>query len=166
MGIINIELPPRFLVDCMLGTLARWLRLCGYDTEYHNDCEDDILLEKAIDGDLILVTRDRELNGRARKRGITSVLVENSSYVEQLAYVKKVIGLELHPQSTRCSNCNNTIRKAEKETIKSKIPDRTYNAYEEFWICDSCGKVYWKGSHWTKIVETLKKANRVFEQDL
>ncbi len=58
---------PRFVVDTMLGRLARWLRAMGYDTLYPGQAEDRRLLQIARAEERILLTRDHvlALAGRA-----------------------------------------------------------------------------------------------------
>src|SRR5262245_5316693 len=51
----------RFVVDTMLGRLARWLRAMGYDTLYLGQAEDRQLLQLARAQARILLTRDRVL---------------------------------------------------------------------------------------------------------
>lgn len=50
----------RFACDAMLGRLARWLRLLGYDTFYSSEIKDAELLEVCSQGNWILLTRDVE----------------------------------------------------------------------------------------------------------
>ena len=59
---------PRFVLDVHLGTLARYLRLLGFDTAYDNHSGDDDLLARAAAEARTLLTRDR---GILRRRAIT-----------------------------------------------------------------------------------------------
>ncbi len=45
----------------MLGSLARWLRILGYDTAYDNRIEDDDIIERCLRESRIALTRDRRL---------------------------------------------------------------------------------------------------------
>jgi len=78
----------------MLGSLARWLRICGYDTEYRRDTEDDKLIEEAEATGRILLTRDRQLSIIAGKRDVESILVKGSSDYEELGCVALKLGLD------------------------------------------------------------------------
>ena len=53
------------------------------------------------------------------------------------------------------------LRMAERQEVSDRVPPRTFEAYDEFWVCGSCGKVYWRGSHWRNIVETVEEASRI-----
>jgi len=149
---------PQFLLDGMLGALTRWLRICGYDAEYLRNASDEELIRKAVDGERILLTRDRLLYRKAVRAGAEAFFIEGDGDIEKLASVSRRFNLELDPEKSRCPQCDATLVAVEKEAIEGKVPSRTLEAYDEFWICESCGKVYWKGSHWKNIVETVEEA--------
>ena len=56
---------PRLFVDAMLGRLARWLRLAGYDAAYWRDGSDEALMAAAQAEDRLIVTRDPRWPARA-----------------------------------------------------------------------------------------------------
>ena len=157
---------PRFLLDGMLGSLASWLRICGYDSIYHIDMNDEDLLLEAKKENRILLTRDKQLFERSKKYDVTSYYVQGKNPVERLGYLCKNIGISLVPQSSRCSQCNSQIKLIDKEEIIDQIPVKSYKHYDKFWICISCGKIFWKGSHWDKIIKTLSTAQKGCEQNL
>ncbi len=154
----------KFIVDRMLGRLARWLRLFGYDTLEINkqENEDDILLEMAERDGRILISRDIVLIRRAIKRGIRAYLIQSPEIIEQLKEMQKEFNIKFEPEMERCSICNSIIRRVEPEEmelIKEKeyvYPVRFENG-TEFWICDRCGQVYWQGKHWENIKEMVNK---------
>ena len=57
----------KFAVDCMLGKLAKWLRILGFDAVFFAKIEDDALLQLADREERILLTRDNGLIERAGK---------------------------------------------------------------------------------------------------
>jgi uncharacterized protein with PIN domain len=149
---------PRFLLDGMLGSLTRWLRISGYDSEYRRDTDDNDLIQEADREGRILVTRDKELFQRAKKRDVVAILVESDKDAEQLSEVARKIGLVLEPRESRCPKCNGLLVQKEKFLIKGKVPASSLEAFNEFWVCESCGSVYWKGSHWNQIRLTIENA--------
>ncbi len=139
----------------MLGSLARWLRIGGYDTEYVKDTPDDSLLDQAERQGRILVTRDEVLAERARKRGIRYILLESGSDEGALVRIASELGITYDPTSSRCPKCNGVLKSIPKAEVEGKIPEGTYRVVDEYWRCEVCGSFYWRGSHWLRIVETL-----------
>ncbi|MEM1585869.1 MAG: Mut7-C RNAse domain-containing protein [Candidatus Bathyarchaeia archaeon] len=150
----------KFIADGMLGKVARWLRMLGYDTEYANDLHDEEILKIAMDEGRIILTKDYQLFRKANINGIKAVFVEGNTHVEKLADLIRQLNirLEINMERSRCPRCNSAIRMVNKENIKDKVPVSTYKIYNEFWICTACGQIYWKGSHWKRINDSLNKA--------
>jgi uncharacterized protein with PIN domain len=150
----------KFLVDQMLGTLAKWLRLCGLDTYYASQhINDDELLVIAEKEHRILITRDKELHQRAKKKEISTLLSMSRNLSEQLDLLfqsyPKIID-ELDPLS-RCSLCNTQITPIEKNFVEQKVPKRIFQQHDHFWICPNCQQIYWKGTHYDKILATIEQ---------
>jgi uncharacterized protein with PIN domain len=143
----------RFIVDAMLGKLARWLRLMGYDVDYSADFKDDELLAGAK-GRTIL-TRDRALYKKAKSDGLSALLISDAGIKGQLLQVQEEVGLELHdtPEFARCPSCNGLIESVAKEKLKENVPENV----NDFFKCTTCKNVYWEGSHWKNIKETIKE---------
>ena len=144
----------KFIADMMLGRLARWLRLYGYDTVYGIE-DDDEILRISREENRILLTRDETL----AKRLEDSVLIKSNKFEEQ---VKQLMELgfefnELFPENARCPKCNGLIRRAKKREIKGKVPKGVYEDYDEFYICSQCGQIYWPGRQWREMVKIDKK---------
>ncbi len=149
---------PRFLLDGMLGSLARWLRIGGYDTEYRKDMKDSDLVDEALLWSRILLTRDEVLVIGAKKRGIDSIYIKSERDEEALSQLSTELGLTFDPTQSRCPKCNHAVEKVAKGCIEGRIPEGTYRVIDEYWACPQCGSVYWRGSHWPRIVETLRRA--------
>ena len=150
---------PRFLLDGMLGSLSRWLRIGGYDTEYRKDTLDDALIEEALADDRILLTRDRGLIKKARIRGVEAIYVENGDE-NALSQLTKELGIILDPMLARCPKCNHPVEKVTKADVEGKVPEGTFKTVDDYWVCSGCGGIYWRGSHWPRIVETLSNAGK------
>jgi uncharacterized protein with PIN domain len=162
--------PSRFLLDGMLGSLARWLRICGYQASFMENAHDDELIRSALEENLILLTKDKQLSKKAQKAGLECLLIHGDDIKKRLACVSRKYNLTLTPTQSRCPNCGFPLRKTNKKDIEAKTHPRTYQVYEDFWHCKMCSKTYWQGSHWKSIVDTVckasKLANEVSEQDL
>ncbi|MEM0340196.1 MAG: Mut7-C RNAse domain-containing protein [Acidilobaceae archaeon] len=161
----------RFIVDTMHGDLARWLRILGYDTVYSKSYTDRQLLELALLGDRILITKDKRLYAKAKKLGIRGVIIESTLTVEKLAELasKIKLNLEVSPSKSRCPECNGVLERKDKGEVRSKVPPRVLEVYNEFYVCVRCGRVYWEGSHWKNIknmIEEVKIMTKSFHKTL
>jgi uncharacterized protein with PIN domain len=151
--------PPAFLADGHLGRLATYLRLLGFDTRYHNDCDDAQLAQLAHDEGRVLLTRDRRL--LMRKVVIHGCCLRSRDPQEQLAAVLQRFQLfgQLNPWQ-RCLRCNGRLRPVEKELILDRLEPKTKKYYSEFHMCQACHQIYWKGSHFEplrKFVEEIRQ---------
>ncbi|GAB6148099.1 Mut7-C RNAse domain-containing protein [Stetteria hydrogenophila] len=159
--------PARFVVDAMLGDVARWLRLLGYDTLYSRAMKDWKLVSTAEETGRILVTRDRGLYWRARKRGLRAVYVEGDSTAERLAELAARAGVRLDPDPSRsrCPECNGVLKPVrDKEKLRGRVPPGALEAYDVFYVCTRCGRVYWEGSHWRNIRRVADEAKALAER--
>lgn len=155
----------RFVADTMLGNLARWLRILGYDTLYSSSFEDWRLLRIAEEEERILLTRDESLFRRAKTRGLSAVLITSDDIAEMLAYVATKTGIELSFNSsrTRCPECNTLLMKISRAEALSLLENNVATKYEDFWRCGRCGKIYWQGNHWKTISLILEKASKLIK---
>ena len=140
----------------MLGSLARWLRILGYDTIYYTDMDDELLRAEAEKTNRILVTRDTELYHRAEKNGDKTVLIQSDETLKQLKEIVTILKIDVTPQNTRCPRCNGELTLVEKASVCDLVPSESFNAFDVFWRCSLCDAIYWRGSHWAQIQESLK----------
>lgn len=146
----------RFVVDRMLGKLAKWLRVLGYDVVYLSKASEEEIFEKLHEGRTLL-TRDR----RARLwhgKGRVFVVKNNDPRIQLREVVK---GLRL-PQVdsaifSRCLDCNCPLETLKREEVRAEVPDYIYQEQKEFHRCGGCGKVYWHGSHAVRMRQQLKE---------
>ncbi|GAB4390604.1 MAG: Mut7-C RNAse domain-containing protein [Thermodesulfovibrionales bacterium] len=133
----------KLIADAMLGRLARWLRLLGFDTLYHRDMGDNELLRLARREGRTILTRDTHLLERC---AAACVFVRSEDLDEQLAQVVSELGLR-PSRPGRCANCNGSLRDvAEKAEVSGLVPDHVYLTHGRFTRCEGCGNVYWEGS--------------------
>ncbi|MGI9319912.1 MAG: Mut7-C RNAse domain-containing protein [Thiogranum sp.] len=137
---------PRFVVDCNLGRLARYLRLLGLDCLYQNDFNDAAVSRISQQQHRIILTRDRRLLQRK--------IITHGFYVRAVNprdQVREVLQrLDLHgivQPFTRCTRCNGLLQATSKETIDHQLEPKTRRYYDRFLQCEQCGQVYWQGSH-------------------
>jgi uncharacterized protein with PIN domain len=136
--------PLRLLADGMLGTLAKWLRLLGYDTAYDNVAADPELARRARAEGRVLLTRDRELSTR---RGLRTVLIQAEVLEEQVREVQAALGPPPDPVLSRCAVCNTALELIAPADVASCVPPYVLRTQSDFRRCPGCGRVYWPGTH-------------------
>jgi len=141
--------------------------MLGYETQYQNDQSDKDLLAAAKQDSLILLTSDEELYRTASVRGLQAFLVQGRSESERLASLAKRynLRLEINPKDSRCPTCGSGIKETPKQEVEGAVPPATFKVYSTFWVCTNpkCAKVYWQGSHWKKIEQTLLTAKKILD---
>lgn len=149
----------KFIADSMLGRLARWMRLSGYDAAYARSLSDAEIIESAKSGGRILLSRDAKLCEKAGREDVDAVIIKSTELQEQLRQLVAERGIVVRdsPEFARCAACNGEIEKINKEEAAHKIPEKVLERIDEFWACKDCGKIYWHGGHWKKIKEQVQK---------
>jgi len=155
---------PRFVADAHLGKLARHLRLLGFDTLFFNDAGDGRLAEISRSEGRILLTRDRAL---LMRRELThGCFVHAVNPEAQLAELFRRLDLfRLADPFTRCLECNGRLLPIEKSRVISSLPERVAEAYDAFWRCDDCRKIYWKGSHYRELTAFIERVAREMREE-
>jgi uncharacterized protein with PIN domain len=138
--------PPRFLVDAMLGHVARDLRLLGLDARYAGGLDDPAVLGLAQRDGLRLITCDAALARRARS--LLHLRVRSRYREEQVREVLRSLprNVAVAPFS-RCLACSEPLRRLSGAQAARFVPDHVAWSAEEFWYCRGCRKAYWRGSH-------------------
>ncbi|MBA7543032.1 hypothetical protein ES705_35358 [subsurface metagenome] len=145
----------------MVGKLARYLRMAGYDVAYFNDAPDDMILKIAREEDRIVLTRDTlMLKRRDFKNGaLRAVFIKDDKLKEQLMQVRSELKIKLEPDLSRCLVCNDLLTKAEKKSIADKVPPYVYRTQENYMYCSKCDRYYWRGTHYSHIKNFFDKLN-------
>ena len=140
----------RFVCDVHLGKCARYLRMLGFDTLYQNDYDDPKIIAISVTQNRILLTRDQKL---LRAKVIThGYCIRSQNPDEQAREVVKRFDLYNRVKPfVRCITCNGMIGEVKKEEMVEQLEPKTRKYYNEFYQCKSCKKVYWKGSHYTRM---------------
>lgn len=153
---------PVFMVDAMLGNLAKKLRLLGYDSTYFSSIDDEKLIKIAKSQKRILLTKDEQLTDIAKKQDIDAIRISGDDEIEQISQINRMVKLdkfEFNTNTARCSLCNSVLDPVEKHRITGKVPDGILERVEEFWVCKGCKKIYWEGSHFEKLQKFVNQLN-------
>lgn len=136
----------RFVADVHLGTLARHLRLLGFDTLFDKDAGDEELAGISAAERRVLLTRDR---GLLKRRIVThGLFVRDDDPREQLVDVVRRLHLTRRMAPfTRCTVCNAPLEIVAKEDVADRLEPLTARYHHRFRRCTGCGRIYWPGSH-------------------
>ena len=147
----------KFLVDGMLGSIARKLRILGFDALYDPQLDDDELLEEARQKSRILLTSDSELFYRAKRNHVSSIRVSSKTERGRIFEILSGVGQErikLESIISRCSACNSRLANSGK-----KAKDRAVL------VCETCSREYWRGGHWKELTKVFSDVNRMLENN-
>ncbi len=155
----------KFIVDVNLGKLARNLRLIGLDTLYDNTFSDREIVSIARAQKRIILTRDV---GLLKHKDVNhGYWVRVTSPANQIIEVINKFDLisAIDPFSI-CLECNGKIDPVKKEDIADDLLPRTRDLFDEFYQCQNCGKIYWKGSHYEKMLKTITRLKKSISRDI
>ena len=148
---------PRFLVDAMLGKLAKWLILLGYDARYESQGRSDLeLLEEARRENRVFLTRDGRIPD---VKGLVKLVLREDRFEAQLTRVAKELGLRPDPSRvfSRCTYCNAALDKLPREAALPLVPPLVRELPTEFFRCPSCARLYWNGTHTERTIKKLRR---------
>ncbi len=141
-----------FALDVMLGKLAKWLRVLGFDARVKNlsDPGDVPLL---VSSGFIPVTRREKL---MQTRGV--VFIENDRAFAQLKEIISKLGLyKSSPRMfSRCTVCNAALNAISKEDAFGGVPDFVFETATDFRKCPECSRIYWAGTHRKRMLERIE----------
>lgn len=145
-----------FVADSMLGRLAKWLRVLGYDTHYQTCYPPEVMNALLKEGRLLL-TRHRK---RAQRSGRSALLIHGNHVNEQLIGLAKELQLRPPPSAwfTRCLICNTLLKQAHESEAREKVPEYVFHQNaNQIRFCPSCGRHFWPGSHRSRMENQLRQ---------
>jgi uncharacterized protein with PIN domain len=152
----------KILCDQMLGTLAKWLRILGFDTFYANaEMSDEDLLNIAKGENRTIFTRDKELIIRGKKKNLNVISIETTDLDLQLNQALKHVNIDEKSILSRCTLCNTVLDTVLKNKVQGKVPSKVFENNEKFWFCSKCNKFYWMGSHYNEIINKIDKIKKL-----
>lgn len=151
----------KFILTKELGRLAKWLRMLGFDAKYSSEGKKSSLIIEALQEGRVVITRSNRLGDYPA--GIKKVTIVKDDVQAQIKQVFHE--LSISPDESlmfsRCTICNDILNKENKADIKDKVPEYVFNTNESFYSCPKCKRIYWQGTHWGNVLDTLKKITAV-----
>jgi len=145
----------KFIADSMLGKLAKWLRVLGHDVLYSAKLDDPELARIARLENRILLTRDTQL---VKRRGVKFVLISSEHPEQQVRQLMEELGITVDADSfSRCLICNTVLTNVEAQTVAREVPPYVLATQTRFCRCPTCSRVYWRGTHWQRMQDKLRK---------
>ena len=145
---------PRFIADVMVGRLARWLRILGFDVLYSNRYADDEIIAVARNEGRVVLTRDNGLFRRLQPG--EGMFIDHDDYDSQVAQVLAGYPADRFELLSRCAECNNPLDRVDREEVFLRVPPYVYLTQQEFAECSACRRVYWRGTHADEIAKKLQ----------
>ncbi len=148
--------PPCFVADVMLGRLAKWLRIAGFDVLYSNRFADDELVRLSNGEGRILLSRDTRL--LVRRAVNRFIFLESEDVRDQLKQVFRSAHVAHLPALlSRCLSCNEPLAEVPRESVSELVPAYIFRTQPHFKACPRCRKVYWAGTHRQSVLRTLER---------
>lgn len=149
---------PKFLVDLMLGRVAKWLVMLGYDAEFAGKVQEgdfDMAYRARSEG-RVLLTRDTRIPPFS---GLTTLVLREQRFEDQVRRVFKECGLKVEPARlfTRCTECNVAVESVPREEALPEVPPKVKTLETRFFRCPRCRRLYWSGTHVSNTLAKLKQ---------
>jgi uncharacterized protein with PIN domain len=144
----------------MLGSIARKLRIFGFDTLYVKNADDGEILKIGIAQGRVILTSDREFFKRIVKAGAPGVLVAGKGEEEDLVHILSKNGIRSAGAGrigSRCSVCNGLLKPKNTGSVKARVPEKVAANHQNVFQCIECNKVYWEGSHLRRIRALVRR---------
>jgi len=161
MGRGDVEGGMKFLVDRMLGKLAKGLRMLGYDTIYYQGEDAQQMIQWARQEDRTILTRNRKLKPKRLEDHITLIMEDNPSLQLVELVQKGHISFREENLFSRCLLCNVLLDEISKEEAEGKVPEFIFHQQKAFFRCPRCQRIYWPGSHLENMQKKVEELSQL-----
>lgn len=146
----------KFILTKELGTLARWLRLFGYDSLYFNSDDLRRLFVTAFNESRIIVTKRKDIP--TNTKSVRVIYVKSDLLKEEMRELQKKLKVHITNSNlfTRCADCNKKVFRIKKDSVRGLVPPYVFKTQKNFLQCPGCEKIFWKATHWDRAREFLK----------
>jgi uncharacterized protein with PIN domain len=146
----------KFLVDRMLGKLARDLRLLGYDTLYYKGEDLRELIDLGRKEHRLILTRNSRLIPKRPEDQIVQIAEDSPALQLRELISRNDIPLEEGRFFSRCLLCNALLEKVSRQAAEGKVPDFIFQHHKDFVRCTRCQKIYWPGTHHEHMLKKMR----------
>jgi len=137
----------------MLGRLAKWMRLLGFDTLYYRNTNGKTIIYHSRKEGRTILTRSKAL----AEKYDDVMLIASEHLIDQLKQITNVV--KIKSPFSRCPVCNVETEEVEKETVKNGVPAYIFESHNDFKRCPECGRIFWKGTHYKEIEKVINEIN-------
>jgi len=149
---------PKFILDRDLFPLCKALRILGIDALCRGDFSPSEAMRRAVEEHRIWIKDDMETV--SSDYGIRFFVVQANEMEDQLSELENHYRLsEFANPFARCLKCNELIVEVSKPSIEDLVPQRVYATFDNFYKCESCGRIYWPGTHQHRMKDRLSNWN-------
>lgn len=147
---------PKFILDVHLGKLVKYMRMLGFDSLYKNNYTDEEIVKISLKEKRTILTKDR---GILKRSDVThGYWIRNTKAEEQIIEIVNRFDLKNQIRElSRCLVCNSLLEEIDKSKVLGQLPLKVKHYQNNFCYCKQCGKIYWKGSHYSEMLRFIKK---------
>lgn len=157
----------KFIADNNLGKLVKLLRIIGFNTKEMEQHNHEQIVKISSRDNRIILTNDNKIIKTIEKENhnLSFILIKENLPDNQLMEVIKNLNLSIKLNNffSRCTLCNAEIILKDRKEVKGKVPEHAYQVQDEFWYCPDCNKLYWAGTHWSRIIKRIIKILKKIE---
>ncbi len=146
----------RFLADKTVGRLAKWLRLLGYDCRYFDSSDVEEILLVAKEDTRILLTKNTKFLDVDE---YDILFIKSDDITQQLKQIimQYSLSIECERFLSVCSVCNVPVVDVDSDSVRGLVPPFVFATRKTFRRCPQCGRIYWAGTHKTRMIDRLKE---------
>ena len=146
----------KFIADINLGDIVKYMRVLGLDLYYDPLLSTREIIEISKRENRVILTKSRKL---LKLKDVThGIFIRPGTTTEQIRQIIDRLDIKdnIKPFS-RCLRCNTLLNIVLKEKILDRIPPKTKEFCDEYVQCQSCDKIYWKGTHFMNMKKVVRQ---------
>jgi hypothetical protein len=149
----------KFIADINLGDIVKYMRVLGFDLYCDSLLSTREIIEISKRENRVILTKSRKL---LKFKDVShAIFIRPGTTTEQIRRIIDYLDIKdnIKPFS-RCLRCNTPLKSVLKEIILDRIPPKTKEFCDEYVQCQSCNKIYWKGTHFINMKKVVRQIIR------